>query len=33
VYLRLSKGKLVLDGEGVTPALEAELRAWLAAQR
>lgn len=30
VYLRLSKGKLVLDGDGVTPALEADLRSWLA---
>jgi ParB-like chromosome segregation protein Spo0J len=33
VYLRLSKGKLVLDGTGVTAALEADLRAWLASRR
>ncbi len=32
VYLRFSKGKLVLDGEGITPALEAELRTWLASR-
>ena len=32
VYLRLSKGKLVLDGEGITPALETDLRNWLAAR-